>query len=118
MNPLLPIGIGGALLLLLTGSSKAASGSSAAAPSGSVSTDGGTRYYTVAKGDYPGLIAQKLTGDAGRWLELTRANPSKAVWTYAEVQRDQLNEVPNPTAQVGNFKTLVVGEKLILPEGW
>jgi nucleoid-associated protein YgaU len=77
------------------------------------------KTYTVQRGDYPGLIAQKITGDAGRWLELTRANPSKPVWTSAEIAALKAAKKTVPgSAQAGNFKTLYAGEVLTLPANW
>lgn len=127
MNPLLPLLGIGAGLMLLTGSKKASAstttpggGSVPTGTRGAVTTPpAGPRYYTVVSGDYPGLIAQKLTGDASRWLELTRANPQKPVWSQAEINALKAAKKTVPgSAQAGNFKTLYAGEKIILPESW
>jgi LysM repeat protein len=56
--------------------------------------------YTVKSGDYAGAIAQKLTGNGGRWPELIAANPQK------------------PRKSDGNFATLYPGEVLLLPASW
>ncbi|NOU28416.1 MAG: hypothetical protein HOO96_10980, partial [Polyangiaceae bacterium] len=48
----------------------------------------------------PSNIAQKLTGNAGRWRELVGANPQK------------------PRSKDGNFATLSAGERINLPASW
>ena len=59
--------------------------------------------YVVEPGDYPGKIAQKLTGAATNWPQLIAANPQK----------------PTKTTSIGKeFKTLFAGEKLIVPSKW
>lgn len=132
MNPLLPLlGLGAAGFLLL--SSKKAGASTPAgtvttptgvpsipvSPQGTITTpESGPRYYTVQKGDYPGLIAQKITGESGRWQELVRANPQKPTWTAGEIYAAKSADAWNQSMQAGNFKTLYSGEKLILPESW
>jgi hypothetical protein len=59
--------------------------------------------YVVEPGDYPGKIAQKLTGAAKNWPQLIAANPTK----------------PTKTSAIGKeFKTLFAGEKLIVPKAW
>jgi hypothetical protein len=59
--------------------------------------------YVVEPGDYPGRIAQKLTGSANNWPQLIAANPTK----------------PTKTSAIGKeFKTLFAGEKLIVPKAW
>ncbi len=56
--------------------------------------------YVVLAGDNPSKIAQKLTGNAGRWRELVGANPQK------------------PRSKDGNFATLSAGERINLPASW
>lgn len=56
--------------------------------------------YVVRAGDNPSSIAQKLTGNAGRWRELVGANPQK------------------PRSKDGNFATLSAGERINLPASW
>lgn len=59
--------------------------------------------YVVEPGDYPGKIAQKLTGAAKNWPQLIAANPTK----------------PTKSSAIGKeFKTLFAGEKLIVPKAW
>lgn len=121
MNPLLPIlGVGAGLLLLT--SKKTTTTPSTTPPGtppghGTVTPPSSSKpaYYTVMRGDYPGKIAEKLTGDGGRWPELIRANPHKPVWTRSEISK--LKTKP-AGAMAGNFKTLYAGERLILPESW
>lgn len=61
------------------------------------------KTYVVESGDFPGKIAQKLTGNSGNWPQLIKANPKKAT----------VNKGIGP-----EFKTLYAGEKLILPASW
>ncbi len=57
------------------------------------------RVYVVRAGDYPVLIAQRLTGDAQRERELRAANAGA------------LN-------RTGQWRGLSVGQRLALPESW
>ncbi len=63
----------------------------------------GTKYI-VEKGDYPILIAKKLTGDGNRYRELHAANPQKKIATEGQFK--------------GSFATLYAGEVLNLPLSW
>lgn len=118
INPLFLVG-GAALAILaaLAGSAKA----STSKPGTSTPNGGGgggtplpdpwnAKVYVVQAGDYPGLIAQRLTGSATNWPALIRANSHKSVWSVSEKTK--------PGYQAGNFKTLYAGEKLYLPAGW
>ena len=130
MNPLLPLlGLGAAGLLLFSKKAGASTPGTVTTPTGVPSTPtspqgtittptSGPKYYTVQSGDYPGLIAQKITGEAGRWQELVRANPQKPTWTSGEIYAAKSADAWNSSMQAGNFKTLYSGEKLILPESW
>lgn len=68
---------------------------------GALTADGA--HYVVESGDYPGKIAQKLTGTASRYTELFAANPQKPLVKTSYGQ---------------NFKTLGTGETLNLPASW
>jgi len=59
-----------------------------------------TADYRVLSGDSAWRIAQKFTGDGGRWKEVIRANPQKS------------------TSADGNFKYLNAGEVIHLPPAW
>jgi hypothetical protein len=65
--------------------------------------EGDGSVYRVERGDTPGGVAKKLTGDARRYTELFAANPSKRVvaTTYGR-----------------NFATFSVGERIALPVSW
>lgn len=127
LNPLIPAGLVGGIVLMLVGSKKASASQASPPPlpttlppaSGPVvnvpSPAPARKTYTVQSGDYPALIAKAFTGDANRWQELTRANPQKPVWTSGEIAA---LKKPTPAQTVGNFKTLYAGETLYLPAGW
>jgi hypothetical protein len=63
--------------------------------------------YVVQPGDTPMVIAQKLTGNAGRMGELVRANAHKS----SVSARVGLGQIPT-------FRELHVGEHLTVPPAW
>lgn len=52
-------------------------------------------------GDFPGKLAQDITGNPARYKELYAANPMKEV-----------------TGDGSNFKSFLIGEEITLPESW
>ncbi|MFI5296734.1 MAG: hypothetical protein ACHREM_01440 [Polyangiales bacterium] len=56
--------------------------------------------YVVQAGDSPSRIAGNIVHDQSRWRELVAANPKK------------------PKSADGNFKSLMPGERLTLPDSW
>jgi hypothetical protein len=64
--------------------------------------------WTVVAGDNASRIAKQITGDDRRYPELIASNPSKAT----------VGSSSSPYSTGYNFKTLSVGEQLLLPKAW
>lgn len=62
------------------------------------------RTYTLKSGDYGSGLAQRATGNAGRWKELLTANPEMTTYTDSKGQTQ--------------IKPWAVGQKIVVPNGW
>lgn len=62
------------------------------------------KTYTLKSGDYGSGLAQKATGNAGRWKELLTVNPEMKTYT------DNKNQT--------QIKPWAVGQKIVVPPGW
>lgn len=60
--------------------------------------------YTIKSGDYASGLAQKKTGNAGRWRELLASNPEMTTYTDSKGQTQ--------------IKPWQVGQVIVLPPGW
>jgi nucleoid-associated protein YgaU len=64
----------------------------------------GPKTWTIRSGDFPSGVAQKVTGNAGRWKEILASNPTMTTYTDA-----------NGSTQI---KPWQVGQTFVVPDAW